>query len=101
MGKLSKAKTMTDAEKYCIHGLHWNKMSADEFSKTLGRDLAEVEKHTESLDREEASLIINETGGGNKGVAIMTSAGSQQVDAAREKPLPPRNNANTIHSIHD
>jgi hypothetical protein len=101
MGKLSKAKAMTDAEKYCIQGMHWNNMSAEEISKTLGRDLAEVEKHTEKLDREDASLIINETEGGKKGVAIMTPAGSQRVDEARETPPPPRNNANTIHSIHD
>ena len=101
MGKLSKAKAMTDAEKYCIQGMHWNNMGDEEISNTLGRDLAEVEKYTEKLDREGDSLIINETGGGNKGVAVMTSAGSQRVDESRERPTPPRDNANTIHSIHD
>ena len=101
MGKLSKAKAMTDAEKYCIQGMYWNDMSPEEISKTLGRDIAEVEKHTEKLDREESSLIIKETGGGNKGVSVMTQAGSQRVDASRERPTPPRNNANTIHSIND
>ena len=101
MGKLSKAKAITDAEKYCIQGMYWNDMSAEEISKTLGRDLEEVEKHTERLDREESSLIINETGSGKKGVSIMTSAGSQRVDESRENTTPPRNNDNTIHSIHD
>jgi len=101
MGKLSKAKAMTDAEKYCIQGMYWNDMSPEEISKTLGRDISEVEKHTEKLDREESSLIIKETGGGNKGVSIMTPAGSQRVDESRERPIPPRDNTNTIHPIND
>lgn len=103
MGRLSKAKKLTDTEKYCIQGMHYNKMSAQDISKTLGREAEEVETYVESLEQQEdrKSFIINETGSGTKGVAIMTQAGSEQVDAARERPLPPRNNANTIHSIHD
>ena len=42
MGKLSKAKQMTDAEKYCIQGMRYNDMSPEEISKTLGRDLEEI-----------------------------------------------------------
>jgi len=102
MGKLSKAKQLTDAEKYCIQGMHYNKMSAQDISKTLGREAEEVETYVESLEQEEdRTFIINETGTGNKGVAIMTQAGSERIDAARERHVAPRNNANTIHSIHD
>ena len=49
MGKLSKAKQLTDAEKYCIQGMHYNKMSAQDFSKTLGSEAEEVEAYVESL----------------------------------------------------
>ena len=103
MGKLSKAKKITETEKYCIQGMHYNDMSVEDISKTLGRDLGEVKDYVESLEEEEEgpTFMINETGSGNKGVAVMTQAGSERVDAARERPIPPRNNANTIHSIHD
>ena len=102
MGKLSKAKKMTEAEKYCIQGMHYNDMLAEDISKTLGRDLEEIKDYTQSLDQEESpSFTINETGSGRKGVAVMTQAGSEKIDAARERPLAPRNQANTIHSIHD
>ena len=95
-------KQLTDAEKYCIQGMHYNKMSAQDISKTLGREAEEVETYVESLEQEEdRTFIINETGTGNKGVAIMTQAGSERIDAARERHVAPRNNANTIHSIHD
>jgi hypothetical protein len=101
MGKLSKAKKMTDVERYCIQGMYWNNMEASDISKALGRDLEEVTKYVAKLERENDSSIIHETGGGNKGVAVMTQAGSQRVDAARQITIPPHNNANTIHSIHD
>ena len=103
MGKLSKAKKLTEAEKYCIQGMHYNEMPAEDISKTLGRDVEEVQEYVDSLEREDSgrTFIINETTSGNKGVSIMTQAGSERVDALRERPVPERNNANTIHSIHD
>lgn len=102
MGKLSKAKKMTEVEKYCIQGMHYNEMSAEDISKTLGRDLEDVQSYVGSLDQEDGpTFIINETTSGTKGVSIMTQAGSERVDALRERPLPARNTANTIHSIHD
>lgn len=102
MGKLSKAKQMTDAEKYCIQGMRYNDMSPEEISKTLGRDLEEINIYIETLGEESnPNLFINETGSGNRGVSVMTQAGSQRVDEAREREVPSRNNANTIHSIHD
>jgi len=103
MGKLSKAKKMTDAEKYCIQGMHWNEMDTKSIAKVLGRDLETVEEYVEKLDKqsESSSFIINETGSGNKGVAIMTPAGSQRVDDARAEIIPERDQTSTIHSIHD
>ena len=105
MGKLSKAKQITDMEKYCIQGMHYNGMSKEEISKALGRDVEEVTNYISSLEQEQgkkgSTFIINETGSGTKGVAIMTQAGSEQVDAAREQLVPPRNSVGTIHSIHD
>jgi len=102
MGKLSKAKNITDIEKYCIQGMHYNEMSAEDISKALERDLTQVKKYVDFLEKQDGTtFIINETGSGNKGVSVMTQAGSERVDAGRERPLPPRNQANTIHSIHD
>jgi len=101
MGKLSKAKKMTDVERYCIQGMYWNEMGSEDISKVLERDLEEVKKYIVKLERENDTSIIHETGGGNKGVAVMTSAGSQKVDDSRKVPVAPRNQSNIIHSIHD
>jgi len=105
MGKLSKAKQITDTEKYCIQGMHYNEMSEEEISKALGRDIEEVASYISVLEQEQekkaSNFIINETGSGNKGVSVMTQAGSERVDAARERLVPPARNTNTIHSIHD
>jgi chromosome segregation and condensation protein ScpB len=105
MGKLSKAKGLTEAEKYCIQGMYYNEMSLEEISKTLGREDSDVELYLNELNKEDndRTFIINETGSGNKGVAVMTQAGSERVDAARERfhSQQPRSQATTIHSIHD
>ena len=104
MGKLSKAKSLTQTEKFCIQGMYYKEMTVEEISKTLGRDSSEIQPYVGELSEEgDRTFIINETGSGNKGVAIMTQAGSERVDAVRERTNsnPPRNQANTIHSIHD
>ena len=104
MGKLSKAKSLTQTEKFCIQGMYYNEMAVEEISKTLGRDESEVQPYVKELGEEgDRTFIINETGSGNKGVAIMTQAGSERVDAVRERTnkKPSTKHANTIHSIHD
>ena len=53
MGKLSKAKTLTEAEKYCIQGMYYNEMSLEEISKTLGREPSDVEPYVSQLNKED------------------------------------------------
>jgi len=104
MGKLSKAKNLTQTEKFCIQGMYYNDMDLEDISKVLGRDVSEVNPYIEELKQDgDRVFVINETGSGNKGVAVMTQAGSERVDASRERTLSqsPRDHSNTIHSIHE
>ena len=104
MGKLSKAKNLTETEKFCIQGMYYNDMDSEEISKALGRDISEVSQYVEELEQDsDRVFVINETGSGNKGVAVMTQAGSERVDASRERTLSqkPKDHSNTIHSIHE
>ena len=98
MGKLSKAKSLTQAEQYCIDGMLSNGMSHSKIASTLGRDI--INEYVNSSEQEAGPMTINKTLSGNKGVSIMTEAGSQRVDASRnrhyegakEKP---------VHRIHE
>ena len=76
MGKLSKAKALTETEKFCIEGMINNEMSVSEIARTLGREKSLIENLLEDYEEETTALTINETASGNKGVAIMTEAGS-------------------------
>lgn len=104
MGKLSKAKNLTKTEKFCIQGMYYNEMNSEDISKALGRDISKVQSYVEELEEDgDKTFIINETGSGNRGVAVMTQAGSERVDAVRERTHsnPTTKHANTIHSIHE
>jgi len=100
MGKLSKAKSLTEAEQYCIDGMLSNGMSPSKIASTLGRDIELVNEYVNSPEQESGPMTINKTLNGRKGVSIMTEAGSQRVDASRnrnyegakEKP---------VHKIHE
>ena len=102
MGKLSKAKSLTEAEKYCVEGMLYNGMGASEISKTLGRDEVLIEEFIKQEEEEGGGpMIINETASGSKGVTIMTEAGSYRVDEAKKKDLPKPSTETTIHKIHE
>jgi hypothetical protein len=45
-----------------------------------------LQSYVEELEEDgDKTFIINETGSGNRGVAVMTQAGSERVDAVRER----------------
>lgn len=102
MGKLSKAKALTETEKFCIEGMINNEMSVSEIARTLGREKSLIEKLLEDYEEETTPLTINETSSGNKGVAIMTEAGSYRVDEAKKrKPKPTKTSETAIHKINE
>jgi len=106
MGKLSKAKNLTQTEKFCIEGMLSNDMSVAEIAQSLGRDEEQIEEYTEELERlynQSNPAIINETLQGNKGVAIMTEEASQRIDEARKEAPQVKTTISkvAIHRIHD
>ena len=106
MGKLSKAKGLTQTEKFCIEGMLSNDMPVDKIAKSLDRDVEQVTAYTEELlesYNESHTSIINETLQGNKGVAIMTEEASQKIDESRkDRPqVETTVSRKAIHRIHD
>jgi hypothetical protein len=105
MGKLSKAKKLTETEKFCIEGMLNNGMSNEEVANALGRDVELIEELIDDYEQDPGPMTINETASGNRGVTVMTEAGSYRVDQAREN----HNNSlaenkktqGTIHKIHE
>ena len=105
MGKLSKAKKITETEKFCIEGMLNNGMSTEEAAKALGRPVEAIEDLVNEYEQDPGPMTINETASGNRGVTVMTEAGSYRVDQARENH---KNSSNdnkktqgTIHKIHE
>ena len=84
MGKLSKAKKITETEKFCIEGMLNNGMSTEEAAKALGRPVEAIEDLVNEYEQDPGPMTINETASGNRGVTVMTEAGSYRVDQARE-----------------
>ncbi len=79
-------------------------MEIEKISKALGRDAKLIENLIEEYDKEVNSgpMTINETASGNKGVTVMTEAASYNVDAAKQRVLPPSEKIKgTVHKIHD
>jgi len=103
MGKLSKAKKLTQTEKYCIQGMFYNEMELSSIAKSLDRDEDLVLEYVKQLEEEASDpLIINETYSGKKGVAVMTQEGSERVDNIRQEIVdspPPNPHRNAIHDI--
>ena len=105
MGKLSKAKNLTETEKFCIEGMLNNGMSNEEVANTLGRPVDLIESLVEDYEQDPGPMTINEAASGNRGVTVMTETGSYRVDQARENH---KNSSNenkktegTIHKIHE
>lgn len=113
MGKLSKAKKLTDTEKYCIEGMFYNEMEPDDIAKALGRESEVIEEYVSEIKEQEnkeaeeessKSMVLNETVNGESGVAIMTPEGSIRVDENRErndKMKISNRSTRAIHSIHN
>ncbi len=77
-------------------------MSFSEIARTLGREKSLIEKLLEDYEEETTALTINETASGNKGVAIMTEAGSYRVDEAKKRKAKPTKTSETaIHKINE
>jgi len=93
MGKLSKGKNLTKAEKYSIEGMHSNDMSIQEIAKTLGREESIVSKYIDTLQEEKKKPHES------KGMAVMTEAISQRVDSVRDN-MPKKPKHSAIHNIN-
>tara|TARA_R110000824_G_scaffold95573_2_gene229770 strand:- start:1210 stop:1536 length:327 start_codon:yes stop_codon:yes gene_type:complete len=101
MGKLSKAKAITETEKFCVEGMLQNGMSIEDVAKAIGRPEEMVQELVEEYEQESGPRTINETASGNRGVSIMTEAGSYKVDEARKRDAPERDTTSTIHKINE
>ena len=101
MGKLSKAKAITETEKFCIEGMLQNGMSVEAVAKTIGRPEEMVQGLVDEYEQEGGPATINETASGNRGVSIMTEAGSYRVDEARKRDGPERDTRSIIHKINE
>mgnify|MGYP003148926720 CR=1 FL=1 len=101
MGKLSKAKAITETEKFCVEGMLQNGMSIAEVAKAIGRPEKMVQELVEEYEQGSDSMTINETASGNKGVSIMTEAASYRVDEARKREAPERDTRSIIHKINE
>lgn len=112
MGKISKTKNLSKAEKACIDGLLANGFDSKQIAKTLDREVELVEKHivrlSEELEQDEAiepqeekpNLFITKTEGKRqKGVAIMTEAASTRSDATRPVRINQMPDHSFIHQI--
>mgnify|MGYP001195429427 FL=1 len=91
MGKLSKAKNLTNVEKFSIDGMEQNGMSVADIAKAIDRS---IEKVSEYIDTRDVSikardLINNRTLSGKEGVAIMTEAASQKSDESKKEVATP------------
>lgn len=95
MAKFANTKGLSKQEKFMIQGMITEDNSVEDIAKYLDREEALVEGFIEDLKPEEVAVekevaspvrhIINETGRGNKGVAVMTPAGSQQGDESHSR----------------
>ena len=61
MGKLSKAKALTETEKFCIEGMINNEMSVSEIARTLGREKSLIENLLEAKKRKAKPTKTSET----------------------------------------
>ena len=99
MGKLSKAKKLTNVEKYSIEGMLSNNMEPEAIAQALGRAERLVLAYVELLNKKDTNLR-KKTRGGSSGVSIMTEAASQSIDSSRSNKTTTGKNP-SIHTIHE
>jgi hypothetical protein len=98
MAKFANTKGLSKQEKFMVQGMLLEDNPTEDIAKYLDREVELVEAFIEDLKPEEKPVetqetavqhpvrhIINETGRGNKGVAVMTPAGSQQGDESHKR----------------
>jgi hypothetical protein len=103
MGKLSKAKKLTETEKFCIEGMLSNGMEIDAVAKALDRPVSLIQKLIDDYNDEPGPMMINETASGNKGVTVMTEVASYNVDEAKKRfnKTAPKQKPQVIHKINE
>jgi hypothetical protein len=98
MAKFANTKGLSKQEKFMIQGMITEDNSTEDIAKYLDREVELVEGFIEDIQPAEEPVptqetpvqhptqhIINQTGKGNKGVSVMTPAGSQQGDESHKR----------------
>ena len=100
MGKLSKAKNLTNVEKYSIEGMLANGMKPEAIAEALGRNHDLVLAFVDSYNKKDIK-IANKTRSGKSGVSIMTEAASQAIDSTKPSRTATKSRSSAIHTIHE
>ena len=98
MAKFANTKGLSKQEKYMVQGMLLEENTAEDIAKYLDREVELVEGFIEDnkpaetpVEMQEVPVqhptqhIINKTGKGNKGVAVMTSVGSERGDESHKR----------------
>ena len=98
MAKFANTKGLSKQEKFMVQGMLLEDNSTEDIAKYLDREVELVEGFIEDVKSEEKPVptqetpvqhptqhVIHQTGKGNNGVAVMTSAGSQQGDESHKR----------------
>lgn len=94
MAKFANTKGLSKQEKYMVQGMLLEENTAEDIAKYLDREVELVEGFIEDSKPVETPVemqenpvqhIINKTGKGNKGVAVMTSVGSERGDESHKR----------------
>jgi len=98
MAKFANTKGLSKQEKYMVQGMLLEDNTAEDIAKYLDRELELVEGFIEDnqpaekpVEMQEVPVqhpvkhIINETAKGNKGIAVMTSVGSERGDESHKR----------------
>ena len=93
MAKFANTKGLSKQEKYIVQGMLLEENSTEDIAKYLDREVELVEGFIEDNKPEEKPVemqevpaqhptqhIINKTGKGNRGVAVMTPSASERSD---------------------
>lgn len=113
MAKFAKTKGLSKTEKYMIKGMLLEDHSTEDIAKYLDREVELVKGFIEDnkpkeepVEMQEAPVqhptqhIINKTGRGNKGVAVMTPAGSERGDESHKRHSRGIHQANSTGYVH-
>ena len=101
-----KKGKVTSVEVSCLKGMLLDNIPEGDMARQLGRTTSFVKKELAVIQKavERASLFINETASGEKGVSIMTPLASTKIDENKDKEgiIPPKSNRQTwVHKIRD